>query len=341
MDFEEVKWEVQFRKSGWCPLPPATSKSIETAYQENPLSGSAIYKQHYKKKDCDVYSIDFGTMTQTNLTSDNRRDVRRCIGSSDWQSFKPNGVWQDTQNFQKEEPRARMKPNATEQAGETDASKATEQADESDASGMEVQEVRWEVKFPKSHWWSLPHAASHSIEAAYQENPLGGSGIYKQQRTRTEWDNYSIDFGTMIQTNHTSQNKRAARRFIVSSDWKSFKRDGVWADPPDFDTEELEARMKPDATEQVGEPHAPEQAAEEIDHHKTPRKVLRKCNKMPVAMRQTPGGQMVEPPEQDGPMDRVAALSSFSSYIAPGESSLTEGEDGDVCELCQPDIVRL
>ena len=132
-------------------------------------------------------------MSQTNLTSGNRRDVRRCIGSSDYHSFKR--AWQDTQDREQEPPRARIvNPNATEQPDESDA---TESAD---LEGMEFQEVndkcnsanqvgrvcllqhlrRLKRHIKKTHWVGVEYTSSNEPELRGITIPLTSAARYKQ-----------------------------------------------------------------------------------------------------------------------------------------------------------------
>ena len=99
-------------------------------------------------------------------------------------------------------------------------------------SGVEVEEVIWQVKFKS--WENLPQEASAAVEAAHQEG-RADSGIYQQRRSKTRWDDYRINFSTMQQTNLISGTTRGARRQIVASDWRptevTTERGGVWREP--------------------------------------------------------------------------------------------------------------
>ena len=131
---------------------------------------------------------------------------------------------------------AEMTEHVTEQAAaSTDFSRsATEHATNRNATEQraEVEEVIWQVKFKK--WQDLPQEASAVVEAAWQEGRTN-SGIYQQQRSKTRWDDYFIDFRILQQTNMVSGTKRDARRHIRTIEWRptevTTELTGVWREP--------------------------------------------------------------------------------------------------------------
>ena len=128
---------------------------------------------------------------------------------------------------------AEMTMYATEQPTvATDSSlTATEHATSHNAAeqSVETEEVIWQVKFKS--WQDLPQEASAMAEAAHKAGRTD-SGIYQQRRSKTQWDDYCIDFNTMQQTNMVSGRKRDARRQILTSDWRptevTTELTGVW-----------------------------------------------------------------------------------------------------------------
>ena len=108
---------------------------------------------------------------------------------------------------------------------------ATEHATSRNAAeqSVEAEEVIWQVKLKSRQ--DLPQEASAMVEAAHKEGRTD-SGIYQQRRSRTLWEDYIIDFTTMMQTNRVSGTRRAARRQILTTYWRptevTTELSGVW-----------------------------------------------------------------------------------------------------------------